>query len=296
MQGMDTLTHIALAGAFMAVLGIVLAWMLALANKRLYVFEDPRIGEVEEMLPHANCGACGTAGCRNFAEEVVAGRIEPAKCSVNSPDMNAQIAKFLGVALGQADKRVARLACAGGSHVARMRARYSGISTCRAAATVGGGGKDCAWGCLGVGDCAAVCEFDAIIMDPFDLPVVDATRCTACGDCVEVCPKDLFSLQPVSHKLWVACKSHADGATAEAQCEVSCTACGKCVADAAPGLIRLENDLATIDYGKNHLAKRESIERCPTGAIVWLEGNRVIKGKAAKKIIRLSPLPVAAES
>lgn len=287
------MTDVALTGLFMAVLGILLAWLLAQANKRLYVFEDPRIDQVEEMLPHANCGSCGMAGCRNFAEEVVAGHVEPARCSVNSPDKNATIAKLLGVALGQVEKRVARLACAGGAHVARMRAHYDGISTCRAAATVGGGGKACAWGCLGVGDCAAVCDFDAITMNAFDLPVVDAARCTACGDCVEVCPKDLFSLQPLSHKLWVACKSHADGDTAEAQCEVACTACGRCVADAAPGLIHLENNLAVIDYALNALAKHDAIERCPTGAIVWLAGNQVIKGKAAKKVIRITPLPVA---
>jgi H+/Na+-translocating ferredoxin:NAD+ oxidoreductase subunit B len=293
---METVTDIVLAGSFMAALGTTLAWLLALANKRLYVFTDPRIDQVEAMLPHANCGACGTAGCRSFAEALVAGRLEPAKCTVNSPDMNAQIARLLGVALGQVEKRVARLACAGGKHVSRMRARYSGISTCRAAATVGGGGKDCAWGCLGVGDCAAVCDFGAITMDPFALPVVDAARCTACGDCVEVCPKDLFSLQPLSHKLWIACKSQAEGEKTESQCEVGCTACGKCVADSAPGLIHLENELATIDYGLNHLATPASIERCPTGAIVWLEGNRVLKGKAAKKIIRLTPLPVTAGS
>jgi Na+-translocating ferredoxin:NAD+ oxidoreductase RNF subunit RnfB len=289
------LTDVAFAGLFMAALGILLAWLLAQANKRLYVFEDPRIEQVEEMLPHANCGSCGMVGCRNFAEAVVAGQAEPGRCTVNTPDMNASIAKLLGVALGQVEKRVARLACAGGAHVAYMRANYDGISTCRAAATVGGGGKACAWGCLGIGDCATVCEFDAIRMNDFDLPVVDAARCTACGDCVEVCPKDLFSLQPIAHKLWVACKSHADGDTAEAQCEVACTACGRCVADAAPGLIHLENNLAEIDYTRNALAKSDCIERCPTGAIVWLEGNQTIKGKSAKKVFRITPLPVAAK-
>ncbi len=291
---METLTGVAMAGVFMAILGGALAWLLALANKRLYVYEDPRIGEVEEMLPKSNCGACGTAGCRNFAEQVVAGQIIPAKCTVNSPDMNAYIADFLGVAMGDVEKQVARLACAGGSHVAKQRANYQGLSTCRAAATVSGGGKACAWGCLGLGDCEVSCDFDAIFMDQYGLPVVDADKCTACGDCVEVCPKDLFSLQPVSHKLWVACKSRADGDIAEAQCEVACTACGKCVMDAAPGLIRLDNNLAVIDYVKNPLASPVAIERCPTGAIVWLDGKAPAKGREAKKIIRKEALPVSA--
>jgi ferredoxin len=124
--------------------------------------------------------------------------------------------------------------------------------------------------------------------------VVDLDKCTACGDCVDVCPKDLFSLQPVSHKLWVACKNRADGDIAEAQCEVACTACGKCTVDAAPGLIRLDNNLAVIDYVKNNLASPTAIERCPTGAIVWLNDGRIEKGREAKKIIRVQPLPVRA--
>lgn len=288
------LASVAMAGVFMAVLGGVLAYALAVANRRLYVYEDPRIDQVEELLPKSNCGACGTAGCRNFAEQVVAGQVVPARCTVNAPDMNAYIAQFLGVAMGDVEKVVARLACAGGKHVARVRANYQGLSTCRAAATVSGGGKACAWGCLGLGDCEVSCEFDAISMDQYGLPVVDAEKCTACGDCVEVCPKDLFSLQPLSHKLWVACKSRADGDVSEAQCEVACTACGKCVMDAAPGLIRLDNNLAVIDYANHHLASPEAIARCPTGAIVWLEGSQARRGREAKKIIRTEALPLNA--
>jgi electron transport complex protein RnfB len=287
------MTAVLQAGAFMALLGLALAGLLAVANRRLYVWEDPRIGEVEEMLPKSNCGACGTAGCRNFAEGVVAGELKPVQCTVNTPDRNKEIADLLGVALGEQEKRVARLACAGGKHVAFTRAHYAGLGTCRAAAMVGGGGKGCAWGCLGLADCAEVCDFEAIHMDAHGLPVVDPATCTACNDCVEVCPKGLFSLQPVSRKLWMACKSLAEGDIAEADCEVACTACGKCVVDGAPGLIRLENNLAVIDYDRNELAARKAIERCPTGAIVWVEdGERMVKGAAAKKIVRQEPLPV----
>jgi Na+-translocating ferredoxin:NAD+ oxidoreductase RNF subunit RnfB len=283
-------------GAFMAGLAGLLALLLAIASKKLYVFEDPRIEQVEELLPHSNCGACGTAGCHNFAEQEVAGQIEPGRCTVNSPDQNKNSANLLGVALGDIEKRVARLACAGGKHVAKMRANYAGLASCRAAAVAGGGGKSCAWGCLGLGDCADVCDFDAITMDAQGLPVVDLDKCTACGDCVDICPKDLFTLQRVSHKLWMACRNEADGDAAEAACEVACTACGRCVVDAALGVIHLERNLAVIDYAKNDKAGRQAIERCPTGAIVWLEGDRIAKGKSAKKIIRIQPLPVAAEA
>ena len=290
---MEMMSSIAVAGAFMAVLGTLLAWLLAVANKRLYVYEDPRIGEVEELLPKSNCGACGTAGCRNFAEKVVAGEIMPAQCTVNAPAQNAVIADLLGVDAGSVEKRVARLACAGGKHVAYLRARYAGHTSCRAAAVVSGGGKDCAWGCLGLADCEVVCNFDAIHMDAHGLPVVDADRCTACNDCVEVCPKGLFSLEPVSRKLWVACKNLADGDTAEKSCEVACTACGKCVVDAAPGVMKLENNLAVIDYAQNARAAKQAIERCPTGAIVWFDNpNFSVKGAEAKKILRQNELPL----
>ncbi len=290
---MTPLTHITIAGLFMAGLGGLLAAILVLANRRLYVYEDPRIDQVDELLPHANCGACGQPGCRPFAEAVVAGTVDPGLCTVNTPEKNQVIADFLGVAVGEHEKQVARLACAGGNHVARNRARYQGLATCRAAALVSGGGKGCTWGCLGLGDCEEVCDFDAIHMDGHGLPVVDTDLCTACGDCCDICPKGLFSLQPVSHRLWVACKNRDLEGEAEAVCEVACTACGKCVADAPQGVIRLEDNLAVVDYAHNALATRGPIERCPTGAIVWLDEARgPIKGVEARKVIRRRPLPV----
>lgn len=290
---METLIGIAMAGAFMALLGIGLAGVLAFANRKLFVFEDPRIDEVEELLPKSNCGACGAAGCRNFAEKVVAGEVIPAQCTACGPAQVTQIASYLGVDAGEVEQRVARLACAGGKHVAYTRARYAGLDTCRAAALVSGGGKECAWGCLGLGDCVDVCTFGALRLDLQGLPIVDADKCTACNDCVEVCPKGLFSLHPVSHRLWVACQNRADGDAAEASCEVACTACGRCVVDADPGLVRLSDNLAEIDFDCNDKARRQVIDRCPTGAIVWFESpNRAVRGHAAKKILRKDPLPV----
>ncbi len=293
---MGTVYSVMVTGVFMAALGGLLALFLAIANKRLYVYEDPRIEQVEELLPHSNCGACGTAGCRNFAEQTVEGKIDPACCTVNTSEQNKGIAALLGVAMGNVEKRIARLACAGGNHVAKMRANYSGLSSCRAAAVSGGGGKGCAWGCLGLGDCADVCDFNAIKMDSHGLPIVDSAKCTACGDCVDICPKHLFSIQGVSRQLWLACQNESDPDAAEAVCEVACTACGRCVMDGADGLIHLERNLVVIDYEKNASANRHVIERCPTGAIVWFEGDRIIKGKSAKKIIRIEPLPATAEA
>ena len=287
------LFSLAISGAFMLGLGVLLAWMLAIASRKLYVYEDVRIDEVEGRLPKSNCGACGQAGCRAFAEKVVSGDVSPAECSVSSPAQRQDIADFLGIAAGHAEKKVARLACAGGRHVSYLRARYYGHKSCRAAWVVAGGGKECAWGCLGLADCANVCTFGAITMDMHGLPQVDADKCTGCGDCVDVCPKQLFSVQPVSHQLWIACKNQADGTTAEASCEVACTACGKCVAEAESGLMKLDGNLARINYDLNALATRKVTERCPTGAILWFDNpNCPLKGATAKKILRNEHLPI----
>lgn len=271
-------------------LTLFLAVMLIIANKKLYVYEDPRIDEVEAMLPHANCGACGYPGCRPFAEALVKGEMLPGKCSVSSEDGRNAIAAYLGVDAGMEEKRVARLACAGGSNVAVVRAEYEGLSSCRGAALISGGGKGCSWGCLGHGDCEKVCDFDAISMNEFGIPIVDEAKCTACGDCVEVCPKDLFSLHPISHRLWIACKSLEAGDGVLEDCEVGCTACGKCAMDAKGDLITMKYNLPVINYAANHQTQ-VPIQRCPTGAIVWLDEKQgPIKGAEAKKIIRKGKL------
>jgi Na+-translocating ferredoxin:NAD+ oxidoreductase RNF subunit RnfB len=252
--------------------GLVFAVFIALAYWKLRVWEDPRIDAVASMLPGANCGACGLPGCRGFAEQAVAGKIAPAACNVINEEGAALIASYLGVDAGQANKKVARLFCAGGSNVAVQQAEYRGLSACGAAASVAGGGKGCAWGCLGFGDCATACTFGAITMNRFGLPVVDVAACTACGDCMKACPKDLFEIVPLDQRLLVQCKSLVEGDGALASCAVACTACGKCVADAEPGLVTIERGVARVHYELNALADPAAMRRCPTGAITWLDG------------------------
>ncbi len=280
--------------ALMAALGILLALILALASRKLHVHEDPRIDQTEELLPGTNCGACGQPGCRAFAEKLVAGEASPAGCTVSSPDNREAIAAYLGVDVGSANRRVARLACAGGSHVARQRVTYKGHSSCRSASLVAGGGKGCAWGCLGLGDCEDVCGFGAIHMDVHGLPVVDEAACTACGDCVEICPKGLFSLVDQQQRLWVACKSLLTGDLAEEECQVACTGCGKCAQD-APALIEIVDGLAVVKPHDPQLAELTAIDRCPTGAIQWVDlvqGQAAFrKGRQAKQVLRESALP-----
>ena len=281
-------------------LTVLLAFILHIASRHLWVDEDPRIGTVESMLPLNNCGACGYAGCRAFAEALVQGEAEPAGCTVAIAAEKDQIATYLGVEVGTQQRRVARLACAGGSNVARWRANYVGQPSCAAAAQVAGGGKQCSWGCLGFGDCMEVCDFDAIHMNKHDLPVVSGADCTACGDCVEACPKDLFSLQPVDHKLWVKCKNQEQGEEILTGCEVACTGCGLCAVDAPAGTVVMENALPRID-NKRLIAypedeARHAIDRCPTGAIVWVtDDHSEMTGSRVRKTLRQSPLPARSD-
>lgn len=277
MSPLAILVSVAILGG----LGLTFAVLIALTHKKMWVWEDPRIDAVNGLLPGTNCGACGQAGCHAFAEALVAGKVKPAECTNLGPGGIEELADFLGVEAGQAVKRVARLLCAGGSNVALRRADYVGLQTCAAAAAVAGGGVACPWACLGLGDCVRSCTFDAMFMNRFGLPVVIPDACTACGDCVDACPRDLYVIMPVEQKLVVQCRNLIEGDDAKALCAAACTGCGLCVVDAAPGLIRIEDGLAVIDYEKNELADPAATARCPTGAIVWLEGLQFQTGASA---------------
>ena len=270
------MTEIFTAAGVMAGLGLVFGIILALSYRFLKVQEDSRIEQVEEMLPGSNCGACGEPGCRALAEKIVAGAAAPSKCTVSSPAGIEAIADFLGVDAGAQEKVVARLHCAGGTGRAFRVASYEGFESCRGAHLVGGGGLECTWGCLGLADCAAACTFDAIEMSFLKLPEVDPDLCTACGDCVDACPRDLFSLMPVSHRLIVQCSAPLAADEARRVCQVACDACGRCAADAAPGLIRMENNLPVVDYATAQgPAQPSATWRCPTGAIRWVEWRQL---------------------
>ncbi len=261
-----------IAPAIMTGIGLIFAGILAVAYRFLKVQEDPRIEETEDLLPGSNCGACGEPGCHAFAEKLVAGTAKPGLCSVASAEAIDSVAELLDVDPGQQEKRVARLHCAGGKAQAYQIAEYRGFESCVAAAVVSGGGKGCSWGCLGLADCMAACSFDAIAMNRNGLPGVNVDKCTSCGDCVDACPRDLFELVPLSQHLFVQCKAPLAGEMAISLCISACDACGRCAADAAPGLIRMQDNLPVVDYSAGGPARPEATFRCPTGAIQWLAG------------------------
>lgn len=258
----------------MAGLGLLFGTLIAIAHRTLHVEEDPKLEAVESMLPGTNCGACGQPGCQAFAERLVAGDVQPSGCTVSSPAAIAAIAEFLGVAAGEPIKRVARLRCAGGRAEALQIAAYEGAESCRAASVVSGGGKGCAWGCLGLADCERACDFDAIHMNANGLPVVDVDKCTACNDCVIACPKDLFELLPMNQPVLVQCVIPLAGERATALCRVACDACGRCAQDAPESAITMVNGLPVVDYTYPETIQPAVTFRCPTRAIQWVPGNQ----------------------
>lgn len=250
----------------MASLGFLFSVGLTLAYKKLKVEENPKITEVNESLPQANCGACGFSGCRAFAEAVVSGKAEVSGCPVGGADTANQVASILGVDAGEIIKKVARLHCRGTLEAAQSRGVYQGIPTCSAAHLVGGN-KQCSFGCMGYGDCVQVCQFDALDMGKDGLPVVQEENCTACGKCVDACPRNLFELHSLDQEILVFCRSEDRGPLARKFCKNACIACGIC-ARACPEAIEIVDSLAKItDYKKIDPEKIPEIEKCPTDAI-----------------------------
>ncbi len=259
---------------FLAALSLLLALVLVIANRRFWVYEDPRIDTVTDLLPGANCGACGQPGCRAFAEVVVAGKAQPSLCTVGGAETAEEVANFLGIDPGSSVRKVARLHCAGGKDVTRQDALYAGYESCRGAALVAGGPKSCRWGCIGLGDCEIACTFGAISMMPNGLPFVNAAKCTACNDCVEICPKELFTLMPLNQQLLVQCKSELEGDDVLEACKVGCTGCSRCAADAPEGLITMKNNLPVINTDMLDQETELATLRCPTNSIVWINGQQ----------------------
>ncbi len=253
-------------------IGLISAIVLFVASKKFAVYEDPRIGEVAEVLPQANCGGCGYPGCAGFAEACVkAGSLEGKLCPVGGQPVMARVAAILGLEAASAEPKVAVVRCNGSCEHRPRTTRYDGVSSCAVANATYGGETDCTFGCLGCGDCVDACQFDAIHMNPeTGLPEVDENACTACGACVKVCPRRIIELRPKgknNRRVYVSCVNKDKGAQTRKACSVGCIGCGKCVKVCPFEAITLENNLAYIDPAKCKLCRKCEAE-CPQGAIL----------------------------
>ena len=253
-------------------LGALLALLLYLVANKFKVEEDPRIDEVERMLPGANCGGCGFAGCRGMSEALVKREdISSLYCPVGGAECMKSVATYLGKAAAEREPMVAVVRCAGSCDNRPKTNVFDGAPSCLIASSLYAGDTGCSFGCLGLGDCAAKCEFGALHINPTTgLPEVDEDKCTACGACVKACPKMIIELRkkaPKGRKIYVSCVNKAKGAVARKACKVACIGCGKCSKVCAHDAISVENNLAYIDYAKCKMC-RKCVTECPTGAIV----------------------------
>lgn len=253
-------------------IGLISAIVLFVASKKFAVYEDPRIGEVAEVLPQANCGGCGYPGCAGFAEACVkAGSLEGKLCPVGGQLVMARVAAILGLEAASAEPKVAVVRCNGSCEHRPRTTRYDGVSSCAVANATYGGETDCTFGCLGCGDCVDACQFDAIHMNPeTGLPEVDENACTACGACVKACPRRIIELRPKgknNRRVYVSCVNEDKGAQTRKACSVGCIGCGKCVKVCPFEAITLENNLAYIDPAKCKLCRKCEAE-CPQRAIL----------------------------
>ena len=257
--------------AIITVLGLVLALVLYLVAEKFKVVEDPRIDEVEKVMPGANCGGCGFAGCRAFAEAAVkAPNLDNNYCPVGGNEVMSKVASILGYEVKEKAPMVAVVRCNGTCEARPKINDYEGYPSCKVKASLYSGDTGCSFGCLGCGDCVAACKFGALSMDPVTgLPVVDEEKCTACGACTKACPKSLIELRlkgPRGMRMYVSCRNQDKGPAAKKACASACIGCGICAKTCTHDAIVVENNIAYIDPSKCKLC-RECEAMCPTGAI-----------------------------
>ena len=252
---MDIVIAIAILGG----LGLIFGLVLSAASKVFHVETDPRLEQLNECLPGANCGGCGYAGCGGYAEAVLSGEAEIGKCASGGNECAQAMAAIMGVQAMEVTRRVAMVRCSGTktydkdgnlTHGAKLKAEYEGFKDCLAASKVGGNGPlSCKFGCLGFGTCVKVCKYDAIHVEN-GVAVVDEEKCVGCMSCAAVCPRNLIIPVEPHRNVVIACASMAKGAVTTRGCTVGCIGCGLCKKICPNDAITVERNLAVIDYSK----------------------------------------------
>jgi len=253
-------------GAIALVAGII----LFAASKKFAVHEDPLIDEVEELLPGANCGGCGFAGCRAFAETFVKTKDTSLNCPPGGSAVSAAIAQKIGLEAKETVRLVARVNCQGGLN-SKREGKYEGIRTCSAAVISNNVTLVCSYGCMGYGDCLRVCSYDAIRIIN-NLAVVDENKCVGCGVCVKACPRNLIELTRFDKRVYVACNSPDKGPQVKKYCSVGCIGCKLCDRACEHEAIDYKPFIASVKPD-NCTECMACVEKCPANTILFRDDN-----------------------
>ena len=266
-------------------LGLIYGLGLAFASKKFHVEIDPKIETINEILPSANCGACGYPGCAAYAEAVVEKGAEINLCAPGGDNVIKHIAQIMGMEATTADRKVAIIHCqSGGKDNTNFKYNYQGIETCKAAILVSGGPNACNYGCVYQYDCVRACKFDAMHIDDNGMIIVNNDNCTGCGACAIACPRDLIEMVSIKKRVHILCASHDNGAVSRKACgnNTACIACTLCVKKCPVDAITMDDNLAIIDYDKCIVCGL-CADVCPTSAIFDpLKEVRAQKKAAAK--------------
>jgi Na+-translocating ferredoxin:NAD+ oxidoreductase subunit B len=259
------ITAIAYAIALLGGLGIVFGIVLTIAEKKFSVKLDDRVARVRECLPGANCGACGFAGCDAFAAAVIKGDAPVNGCTAGGKKTAQAVAGIMQCEVKTDTPTVARVRCQGECEVASERFEYTGIKSCRVAAMLSGGPKNCNYSCLGLGDCQSVCKFDAIKMQN-GIAVIDQEKCTACKMCVSACPRSSIEMIPKPSNVVVLCLNADQAKAAREACTKACIACKRCEKACKYDAVHVLNQCAVIDTAKC-TSCGDCIKACPNNCI-----------------------------
>ncbi len=249
----------------LTVIGVLMALAIGLVAKYFGAEQDPRADQLLELLPGANCGGCGFAGCADYVKAMLEGRAKPGCCPGMTPASLSKASCILGVEAEERERKVAVVCCRGDESVAVNRAFYNGVTDCVNAVMVANGGKACTFGCLGLGTCARVCPFGAIEITEKHLAVVHPELCRGCNKCVEVCPRHIIKLVPAKAPVHVLCSSPESFKIKKGVCSVACIGCRKCAKNAKEGQITFNGFLACINYANPPEA--EVADVCPVHVI-----------------------------
>jgi len=247
-------------------LAIVFGVVLGFSARKFHVEKDPNVDNIVRVLPGANCGGCGYPGCGIFAERVVSGEASYNACPPGGDSVASEIAKFMGIDASPSNRKIAFIKCNGSNDNIKRNYIYDGPKSCVSASQLAtGGDKSCAYSCIGLASCEHACPFDAIKMVD-SIAVVNTAKCTTCGKCISACPKNLIEIVPDKSKVRVLCNSRERGNLTRVNCRAGCVGCKICEKLCKEGAIKVDDNLARIDYEKCNQCM-DCVKKCPTKSI-----------------------------